>query len=39
MVPKGKNDYINSDWKMEIDRFHLNSEELNSELLDTVEAI
>jgi len=36
---KGKNDYINSDWKMEIDRFHLNSEELNSELLDTVEAI
>ena len=36
---KGKNDYVNLDWKMEIDRFHLNSEELNSELLDTVEAI
>ena len=36
---KGKNDYVNLDWKMEIDRFHLNSEELNSELLDTIEAI
>jgi len=36
---KGKNDYLNLDWKMEIDRFHLNSEQLNSELLDVVVAI
>ena len=36
---KGKNDYFNLDWKMEIDRFHLNSEQLNSELLDAVGAI
>ena len=36
---KGRNDYLNLDWKMEIDRFHLNSEELNSELLEAVGAI
>ena len=36
---KGRNDYLNLDWKMEIDRFHLNSEQLNSELLDAVVAI
>ncbi len=36
---KGKNDYLNLDWTMEIDRFHLNSEQLNSELLDAVGAI
>jgi len=36
---KGKNDYFNLDWKMEIDRFHLNSEQLNSELLDAVGTI
>ena len=36
---KGKKDYINSDWKMEIDRFHLNNDGLNKELLETVQAI
>ena len=36
---KGKNDYINLDWKMEIDRFHLNNDKLNSELLDALGAI
>jgi len=36
---KGKNDYLNLDWAMEIDRFHLNSEQLNSELLEAVGAI
>ena len=36
---KRKNDYANLDWEMEIDRFHLNSEELNSELLQAVGAI
>ena len=36
---KGKVKYKDLDWEMEIDRFHLNNEGLNKELLETVQAI
>ena len=36
---KGKVKYKDLDWEMEIDRFHLNNDGLNKELLETVQAI
>ena len=36
---KGKVKYKDLDWEMEIDRFHLNNDRLNKELLETVQAI
>ena len=36
---KGKVQYKDLDWEMEIDRFHLNNDRLNKELLETVQAI
>ena len=36
---KGKVKYKDLDWEMEIDRFHLNNDRLNTELLETVQAI
>ena len=36
---KGIKEFENLDWKMEIDRFHLNNDELNNELLSVVQSI
>jgi tetratricopeptide (TPR) repeat protein len=36
---KGIKEFSSLDWKMEIDRFHLNNEELNNNLLKTVQSI
>ena len=36
---KGKVKYKDLDWEMEIDRFHLNNDRLNKELLETVQSI
>ena len=35
----GKREFENLDWKMEIDRFHLNDDILNENLLAAVETI
>ena len=35
---KGKEKFNDTNWKMEIDRFHLNNEKLNKELLDSISA-
>jgi len=36
---KGKNQFQNIDWKMEIDRFHLNNTDLDRQLLESVQTI
>ncbi|MFL2707010.1 MAG: adenylate/guanylate cyclase domain-containing protein [Gammaproteobacteria bacterium] len=36
---KGIKEFDNLDWKMEIDRFHLNNDELNNELMSVVQFI
>jgi len=36
---KGMKEFNSLNWKMEIDRFHLNNEELNNSLLKTVQSI
>ena len=36
---KGTKEFDNLDWKMEIDRFHLNNDELNNELLTVIQSI
>jgi len=39
LVPKGLRNFSDSNWDMEVDRFHLNDDELKSNLISLAKSI